>query len=131
LTGGTNNKWNTGDAYAVWNTYNSGGMCNGLSPSDGNEPGKNGYPCKDQIGRTTNQVALPTYLWNNNYKGNASPTARVGTLCNAEKLHIVSGRNYFDNTLKPGYSTYICPHPLAGKGNCITGVAGKSGYVLQ
>ncbi|HRS39911.1 MAG TPA: InlB B-repeat-containing protein, partial [Bacteroidia bacterium] len=49
---------------------------------------------------------------------------------NNQPYHIVSGRDYFENTARPGYTKYTCPHPLAGSGSCDSTVAGRAGYAI-
>jgi hypothetical protein len=113
--------------------------------SDGNfdktYPGQGyptGYPLLDQIGRgsfpggtgatgqtipdcsagcTTAQyeASEPNYLWNNSINGNTSPTADVANPSQST-TYIVQGRDYFDNTSKPGYVPYTYPHPFQDGG---------------
>jgi len=96
------------------------GTCNGSSPWDGNQI--NGYPCRDQIGRSFDQYlwtagapyppqALdPAYAWNNKHGANDVSFFQHG--CAASVAHIQPGRDYFDNVEKPGYNPYTYPHPL-------------------
>ena len=44
------------------------GPANGKNPIDGNED-PSGYPCRDQIGRSTNQKLEPLYEWDNTLNG--------------------------------------------------------------
>ncbi|MGL1887257.1 MAG: hypothetical protein OCD76_12155 [Reichenbachiella sp.] len=93
-------------------------ICDGTTPIDGNED-KSGYPCLDQIGRSTDagagtsrvpQEREPLYAWNNILNGDtAYLKVHNGPLVEA---HIVEGRDYFDGIEKPGYIPYIYPHPL-------------------
>lgn len=99
-----------------------GGLCNGGSPWDGNESGQAGYPCRDQIGRSTDQWIWtsskpfppqeldPAYLWNNKY-GNKDVIAFQHN-CSANALHIQQGRDFYINVPKPGYTPLTYPHPL-------------------
>jgi hypothetical protein len=42
---------------------------------------------------------------------------------------IQANRDYFENTARPGWVPYQCPHPLAGlTGTCDSNVAGTGGY---
>jgi hypothetical protein len=115
LTGGTTNTFHKGDQYAIsWLLLGKIGLCMGTGSLDGNQTGQQGYPCNDQIGRTTNQALAPLYQWGNNFRGNTSPIIQI----NAEtrmKLHILSGRDYYDNKPMPGYVPYTYPHPLTSK----------------
>lgn len=100
LSGGTRNSWNNGDQYKI----------------------TNGYPCRDQIGRATDQFLWtstspyppqqhePVYAWNNKYGANNIPIIQHS--CELSKSHIQPGRDYFNNAEKPGYTPYRYPHPL-------------------
>lgn len=100
-----------------------GGFCNGSSPWDGNQSGGNGYPCRDQIGRSTDQwlwtsinpyppqALEPAYSWNNKY-GSNSVNFGIYNGCANTFVHIKSGRDFYDNTPKAGYVPYTYPHPL-------------------
>lgn len=66
----------------------------------------------------TTQVNTPNFVYRRN-DTNYSP------------YQIIANRNYFENTARPGWTPYTCPHPLAGAGSCNTGVAGTSGYSLS
>lgn len=97
--------------------------CDGSSPYDGNED-STGYPCRDQIGRSTDtgqftsQALEPLYQWNNS--DNGEPVlARVNDIssmftCENPSMHdhIQEGRDYFDGVERPGYTPYVYPHPL-------------------
>ncbi|MBK7585123.1 MAG: hypothetical protein IPI67_33655 [Myxococcales bacterium] len=99
-------------------------FCNGRphkdGPIDGNFAGMQGYPCKDQTGRTTNQELSPTYSWDNNFLGTVGGHLFVGgygTLPaggeDRTTLHLVEGRDFYNGQPKPGYVAYVYPHPLA------------------
>jgi hypothetical protein len=97
-------------------------MCNGTSAWDGNESGQVGYPCRDQIGRSTDQwlwtaskphppQALdPAYAWNNKH-GN-DEVVFLQHNCDENKTHIKIGRDIFNGIPKPGYTPYTYPHPF-------------------
>lgn len=115
--------------------------CSGASPWDGNT-GVSGYPCRDQIGRSTDnpqwvstpgregaytQALDPAYAWNNfiypteadrlnKTNGTAVKLVVKGDICAAAKAHLVEGRDFVNNgtTPKPGYTPYTYPHPLSG-----------------
>jgi hypothetical protein len=73
----------------------------------------NGYACRDQIGRTHDQVLAPLYVWNN---GKSAEPNDSGLTCGSGiNTYITSGRDYYNNTQKPGYVAYTYPHP-AGTG---------------
>ncbi len=80
--------------------------------------------CIDQVGRGkgvlisggqsnptprawTQQELDPTYIWNNTLNGSYRAIGDTS-------VHIVEGRDYYNNTCKPGYSPYTYPHPLTG-----------------
>lgn len=112
VTGKGRITWNKGDKYAI--TFYSQpfcGLCLGYSPCDGNEPGQEGYPCRDQIGRGAGQILEGTYAWNNVYNGDNTPSFTIG-YTTREKTHIKLGRDVFENTRKTNYIPYTYPHPL-------------------
>ncbi len=97
----------------------SGGRC--TTYFDG--AGSQGYPCRDQPGVTTNQVSAPIYAWNNGsvgigtYDGGYSCGTGISTI-------IASGRDFYNNTIMPGYIPYQYPHPLSsasGSGSIVSG----------
>jgi hypothetical protein len=99
--------------------------CDGTSPLDGNtEPRATyqGWPCKDQVGRGTNQSAEPVYQWDNTFEGAPAVVElfatwrneTTGAVCTSPHptVHIQPGRDYFDGVPRPGYVPYVYPHPL-------------------
>ena len=88
------------------------GITDGSNAIDGNEE-PNGYPCCDQVGRTTDsglgtrQKRAPVYCWSNLRDGNESPPIRV----QGAKQHIRLNRDYFVGTPRPGYAPLRFPHP--------------------
>lgn len=106
------------------------GNMNGSRIVDGNFA-TNGYPGLDQVGRgsfsvnpvvwtatflTNNYEALePAYLWGNNVAGNTAPlatTAAFDELAGPIPNIIQAGRDYYDNTVKPGYFSLAYPYPF-------------------
>ncbi len=100
------------DPYAVSLTFNRGDIFVILRA----------YPCIDQIGRSTGdllynydpplpqrwpeQALEPLYEWNNTLNGeDADMQSRLP--------HIVEGRDFYNDTKRPGYTPFIYPHPLA------------------
>jgi hypothetical protein len=119
LTGAWGSPNITLDNVRSFKSAGEGGSCDGTSPWDGNEEA-NGYPCRDQIGRSTDawlwtkenpyppQQLDPAYFWNNTHGGKA-----IGVyIHNNSDIHIKEGRDFFNNVQKPGYTPYIYPHPL-------------------
>lgn len=104
-------------------TYPVSGRADGSSPWDGNEPGKAGYPARDQIGRSADQwqwtaanpyppqTSEPAYCWEN-YRG-TTPVVFKSIGCTESVAHIQLNRDFFNGIQKPGYAPYTYPHPLA------------------
>ncbi|OPY15878.1 MAG: hypothetical protein A4E69_00380 [Syntrophus sp. PtaB.Bin138] len=100
------------------------GYCTGTSKWDGNVSGLSGYGCRDQIGRSTDQWLWtdsspyppqqldPAYAWNNKF-GTSDVVFFVHNWSTLQTVHIKEGRDYFNNTVRPGYVPYTYPHPLA------------------
>jgi hypothetical protein len=93
------------------------GKCDGTSKWDGNTPGQNGYPCLDQIGHVFGpspggaNLLEPLYEWNNTHD-RADVDLIVGSShANADR-HIVQGRDFINDTPRPGYAPFPYPHPL-------------------
>jgi len=98
------------------------GKCDGSSPWDGNQAGGKGYPCRDQIGRSTDnylwtaatpyppQVLDAAYAWNNKFGVN--DVLFFQHSCDESVAHIQPSRDYFNNIRRPGYTPYTYPHPL-------------------
>jgi hypothetical protein len=98
-------------------------LCNGNSAFDGNNVGENGYPCRDQIGRSTDdslfsnapypaQALEPAYAWDNTYGGTGVLIEHNPALCSNSENHIQENRDYFNNAERPNYTPYPYPHPL-------------------
>src|SRR6267142_859466 len=100
------------------------GQCDGSSPYDGNQSG-GGYPCIDQVGRSTgnlisgdspspvawpNQALDPVYQWGNTLNGASQPRME------SQVSHVRAGRDFLDNLVKPGYTPFPYPHPLTLSG---------------
>jgi hypothetical protein len=95
------------------------GTCDGTNPLDGNtEPQAvyKGWPCKDQIGRGAHQNSEPFYEWNNTKNGSDVDVTVynnwIGCTDPQPSDHVQEGRDYFNDTPKPGYTPYVYPHPL-------------------
>lgn len=98
LSGGTENTFNNGDSIII----------------------TDGYPGMDQIGRTgptvdhgyyRQQASSPLYEWGNTYNG-TDLNFVVSRTYALDHRHIQEGRDYHNDTQKPGYSPYTYPHPL-------------------
>jgi hypothetical protein len=97
----------------------SHGTCDGTNPLDGNtEPREvyKGWPCKDQIGRGSQQSSQPFYEWNNTKNGSDVDVTVtnnwIGCTDPQPSDHVQEGRDYFNDTPRPGYTPYTYPHPL-------------------
>jgi hypothetical protein len=126
-------------SYSARDSY---GLCDGSAAGnvDGNQPGSQGYPCRDQVGRGRDaflfvfgstpypsQASEPVYQWNNYRYAtlsayNSGPSAGVVTDFavsdeGLSKIHIVANRDFYNRVQKPGYTPYIYPHPLTIGGN--------------
>lgn len=103
-------------------SYGDSGQCNGTSLWDGNTPGENGYPCRDQIGRSndnwlwtdknpySSQSLDPAYCWNNT--NDDGDCVFVTIQCQESQDHIKEGRDFYNNNERPGYTPHEYPHPL-------------------
>lgn len=82
------------------------------------------YPCMDQVGRACDitppisdplsydQLLEPIYEWNNTNNG-SDEKIYADDSCAAAIEHMQEGRDFFNDTQRPGYRPYIYPHPLA------------------
>jgi hypothetical protein len=112
--------------------------CDGDSIYDGNQPGGQGYPCRDQIGRstdsgrTTPQVLEPLYEWDNAVNGvaDAADVILNPVMCDLTAVHIQEGRDFYNDTERPGYSPYAYPHPLTEE-LVLTGTPGDGTIYLD
>ncbi len=73
------------------------------------------YPCKDQVGRSSDnnndgiQDQEPLYEWNNTEDGENTDMV----VSNPDHTFILQeNRDYYNDTRRPNYTPYIYPHPL-------------------
>ena len=88
------------------------GMCDGSSYIDGNVSGQHGWPCRDQIGRSTDasqwnygnpapaQASYPAYIWRNTNPSGELPIHlncdNSGIPCSIQSTyHIVANRDFY------------------------------------
>lgn len=96
-------------------------MCDGTNEYDGNTPGMEGYPCRDQIGRSTDggryapQSLEPLYEWNNISDEGDMDIIINPVACEKTWTHIQENRDYYNDTKRPYYSPLIYPHPLVSE----------------
>lgn len=114
-TGAELTNYRSDESFEPW------GMCDGTSPWDENRPGQNGYACLDQIGHVFGptsggaNILEPLYEWNNTDDGADVDLVVGSSHANADQ-HIVQGRDFYNDTQRPGYTPYVYPHPLQGGG---------------
>ncbi len=96
------------------------GQLDGTSTNllDGNIDGT-GYPGHQQVGviisspTTREQVTLPIYGWANTFSGiDATFTVQGPYSCGPITNIIKEGRDFYNNTIAPGYTPLLYPHPL-------------------
>ncbi|HYM74936.1 MAG TPA: hypothetical protein VE377_03070 [Candidatus Dormibacteraeota bacterium] len=107
----------------------SWGACDGSNNLDQNSSGWQGWGCKDQVGRGTNQGKFPQYSWGNSFKGRAPTIASNFYICGyqdctrAQTYHILNNRDIynevsgFDGTSGVGFG------PMSARpSSCTSGV---------
>jgi hypothetical protein len=105
------------ESHAPW------GKCDGTSRWDENVPGEKGWACLDQIGHVFGptiggaNTLDPLYEWNNTINGRDADF--INTNHNAN-VHVRPNRDYYDDTVRPGYMPYTYPHPLQGSASTPT-----------
>lgn len=135
-TGGSVNPWinvcdNTAEK-ACFDTAHSPALCADDSDCGGvvgscqnidTNSDTTGWPCRDQIGRTTGQGLLPMLFWNNTLKIQAAAPVQIDpNVYSGDTTHIQANRDYCTDTTMPGtcggvtttYTPYLYPHPLRG-----------------
>lgn len=106
------------------------GVCDGTSVWDGNRTDQHGYPCRDQIGRSTDasqmsegnyptQALAPVYFWNNK-RGSTEITAFVRDLASPSGDHLLKDYQIIENRDFYNADTTNCPANPAG--SCTKGV---------
>jgi hypothetical protein len=118
------------------------GFCDGSSRVDGNTSGQQGWPCRDQIGRSTDsspwtnyasaappQASQPAYFWRNTEPSGETP---VGISCEANDarctrqntLHLVANRDFYSYQAAFSGTQGVGEGTLAQRpATCTTGVA--------
>ncbi len=95
--------FNTGEGFAIYKV---------LTSLDQPGRGQRNLIARDSQGKPLspawpNQALDPVYSWNNKWNGqNMNVASKYPT--------IREGRDYYNNTPKPGYIPYTYPHPLTG-----------------
>jgi hypothetical protein len=93
------NTYRSCESFTFW------GACNGTSSWDGNQPGREGYPCLDQVGhlftasRGGASTPRPLYAWNNRLNGNIvhARAEGIGNSCNRFlTLHMLENREFYN-----------------------------------
>lgn len=107
------------------------GSCDGSSSYDGNQSGKYGYGCYQQIGATgsAGTTSMPVYQWGNSYNGAADEDllSEITFSGDCPYQHVQFGRDVIKNGLtpKPGYTAYTYPHPLTTAASPLPSTGGK------
>ena len=122
-----------------WNS--AGDQPDGNSFVDGNVPGGHGYPCRDQIGRSTDafqwsfsnpapsQAFQPAYIWRNTDPQGEIPVSlnceNSGIPCSHQSTyHIVESRDYYTYRSSFNGTAGVGEGPLANRpATCTKGVA--------
>ena len=108
--------------------------CDGTRAIDGNQH-PSGWRCRDALGTGKNQASEPFYSWNNcdqtvaqyplcsdtalcdcggaSHVVNLVPASPRGCMSKLMTL-IAENRDYYNQTIKPGYVPFTYPHPLQG-----------------
>lgn len=123
-----NVQWNNGDAYAIYQVYHAldqVGAGAGDLVTDMTWGGAN--PTNSLGGNWPHQASDPVYQWGNTFNGASNPT--IGSTIGGYNV-IQLGRDYFDNTVKPGYTPLVYPHPLVSGINYTPSLASPTTYSL-
>jgi hypothetical protein len=114
-------------------SYGDWGLCDGNSWIDGNESGKSGYLCRDQVGAGGDstlwdssfsqpappQVKVPAYSWGNKYNG-----INVLNFVSDNETHIQANRDYYNYNASFNGTTGVGVGLLANRPEtCTKGVA--------
>lgn len=117
--------WNTGDTYAIYKCYGQldqpgRGLCDLI----GDNAPSSGQPYDTVTGKTNwpNQIVEPWYQWDNTNNGYSAGFApNIGYFQWGYFYPIImAGRDFFDNTVKPGYTPLPYPYPLANTNSTST-----------
>ena len=99
--------------YRSWQSFGYWGKCDGTSPWDENQPGKQGYACLDQIGhfftenRGGSNALKPLYLWSNTLNGARSDAVVQSDLGPLLLTHILENRDFYNQAATFDGSTGI------------------------
>lgn len=126
-------------------SFNSGynyGVCDGTSTADGNTSGREGWPCRDQIGRgqdaclsqpsnlTTSaagwcvQAYEPTYFFLNRHAGSGIIPVDTSGRGRSSSLHVLPNRDFFNEVAAFAGTSGVGVGPIANRpGTCAAGVA--------
>ena len=117
------------------------GLCDGSNPLDGNRTGGHGYPCRDQIGRSTDdhqmtptdfpaQSLSPAYFWNNKHGANEVFAAVQGNGTNQGTYHILANRDFYNYNASFNGTTGVGSGLLANRpATCTTNTSEVGGGV--
>jgi hypothetical protein len=117
------------------------GFCGGTSFVDGNTAGQQGWPCRDQIGRSTDgslwnygspatgQASAPAYIWRNTQPGGEIPVVKScesnDSRCTRQNTyHLVESRDYYTYRASFNGSVGVGEGPLGSRpSTCTVGAA--------
>lgn len=116
------------------------GACDGNSFADGNQAGGEGYPCRDQIGRSTDasawnygnpapaQAFFPAYIWRNTMPSgelsvNLNCVGSTAQCTRQSTKHIVRNRDFFAYAASFNGTVGVGEGPLSSRpSTCTVGV---------
>ena len=112
------------------------GQCDGTWNIDGNTPGFEGWPCRDQIGRSRDsgvyggsgpwpsQALTPAYAWNNRDKNGYWGFSNYGGNQREVTLHSLENRDWYNHNALFNGMTGVGLGPVSSRpSTCTSGVA--------
>ena len=94
----------------------NGETCSGfIDGPASNTAANDGYPCFMAPGFGSQMHSEPFYAWNNSVSGSVNVPPGAVPLA-GEEPQIAEGRDFFNQTVRPGYVSYPYPHPLVQVG---------------
>jgi hypothetical protein len=86
------------------------------------------YPSFQQVGRgvvSGSEGSCPVYFWSNNVP--YTPYVDFAFGAGSDASFIQQGRDVYTNSVMPGYTPLIYPHPLVSSGGTVTGTGTGTG----
>jgi hypothetical protein len=112
------NNYRSCQSYTYW------GQCSGSSSWDGNQSGKQGYGCLDEVGHffSTNSggsnTLSPLYAWNNTINGNlvgVTKDSLVNSCATFQNMHMLENREFYNYSSNFDGSSGVGTGPLASR----------------